>query len=264
MRRGVRGVGLSSPEQVARDPCLLPGEVEVDSFLTRVRRLRRRILTLARLHELELVGQRSYPVMVTLTYREGQPWAPMHVARYLGAVRDWWRRASKGARRLRYVWVAELQKRGAVHYHVVFWMPRGFTLPKADKRGWWPYGSTRTEAARHPVAYVVKYASKCADVVGFPAGCRLYGGGGLGELQAVARWWGLPTWARSFFGVGCGAMRPAGGGVAGRASGLHLSSPWRVSLFKGRVLARQVVSWLGGLSPASVVGPYSMLKGAAC
>jgi len=235
---------------------LLPGEVEVDAALGRARRLRQRVLTAARLQDEERRGCRTYPVMVTLTYRDGSEWCGRHISAYLHAVRLWWRRCAKQP--LRYVWVAELQQRGALHYHVIFWMPAGFTLPKADKRGWWPHGSTRTEAARHPVAYLVKYASKVNDAHGFPKGARLFGVGGLQDLRTVARWWALPAWARGHFGVRCGAVRVPGGGIQGRASGLHVPSPWRVSLSRGRTLIRRMFSLLGELP--NVCGPYSRVE----
>lgn len=235
---------------------LLPGEVEVDADLSRVRRLQSRVLTASRLHEEETRGRRTYPCMVTLTYRDGADWRAEHVRGYLTSVRNWWRRFAKQP--LRYVWVAELQQRGAVHYHVIFWMPAGFMLPKADKRGWWPHGSTRTEAARKPVAYLCKYASKVLHAHGFPKGARLFGVGGLQELRLVARWWALPAWARDQYGVGCGAVRRSGGGLEGRASGLSLPSPWRVSISRGRTLIRRMFSLVGGVP--DVAGPYSMLR----
>jgi Protein of unknown function (DUF3296). len=36
--------------------------------------------------------------------------------------------------KLPYVWVAELQKRGALHYHVLLWLPRGLTLPNPTSK----------------------------------------------------------------------------------------------------------------------------------
>ena len=80
--------------------------------------------------------------MLTLTYREVGAWHPRHISELLQRVRVWLRRRGE---RLRYVWVGELQQRGALHYHVLCWLPRGLTLPKPDKQGWWTHGSTRIE-----------------------------------------------------------------------------------------------------------------------
>lgn len=253
---GGPGLGGLVSSSTSRTLPLLSGEVEVNQALSRVRRLRRRVLTVARLHEWELVGVRTYPAMVTLTYQDGADWRAEHIAQYIGRVQAQFKRDT--GHRCRYVWVAELQQRGAMHYHVVFWLPAGYTLPKSDLRGWWLHGNTKTEAARAPVAYLTKYATKAEHASGFPPGARIHGSGGLAEDgRNSARWWALPTWARSHFGVACDCVRRQGGGLAGRVSDLYLSSPWRVSLTQGRVLVRQVLSHLGGL--AEVLGPYSLL-----
>ena len=98
--------------------------------------------------------------MVTLTYRDDVEWSPRQVSNYLKCVREWARR--KGIF-LHYVWVLELTKRGRPHYHVLFWLPRGISMPKADKQGWWRHGMTNTVPARSPVGYLCKYTSKGID-----------------------------------------------------------------------------------------------------
>ena len=60
---------------------------------------------------------------------------------------------------LHYVWVLELTKRGRPHYHVLFWLPKGVSMPKADKQGWWKHGMTRS-GGHSPVGYLCKYTSK--------------------------------------------------------------------------------------------------------
>ena len=80
--------------------------------------------------------------MVTLTYRDDVDWSPRQVSNYLKCVREWARRK---AIFLHYVWVLELTKRGRPHYHVLFWLPKGVSMPKADKQGWWKHGMTRSE-----------------------------------------------------------------------------------------------------------------------
>ena len=47
-------------------------------------------------------------------------------------VREWARRKDIF---IHYVWVLELTKRGRPHYHVLFWLPKGVSMPKADKQG---------------------------------------------------------------------------------------------------------------------------------
>jgi len=233
-------------------------QVEIDPFLTRLRRLRRAVLTAARMHEHELRGQRYKPAMLTLTYREVGAWSPRHISELLQRIRVWLKRRGF---RLRYVWVAELQQRGALHYHVVVWLPRGLTLPKPDKQGWWTHGSTRIEWARRPAGYLVKYASKLDSKVGlgFPAGARLFGKGGLEPFgRAVAQWFNLPQWTREVCDLAGRAVRLKGLGLVDRESGVCLPSPWRVSRSaSGTTLAQRSWSYVGALR--GVAGPFSWL-----
>ena len=78
-------------------------------------------------------GARIVPVLVTLTYAEGWLWHPRQVSRFLGDVREHCRRRGFDPA---HVWVMELQKRGAPHYHVVLWLRSDIRLPKPDKAGW--------------------------------------------------------------------------------------------------------------------------------
>ena len=83
------------------------GLVELDPFLTRLRRLRRSVLTAARMHEFELRHKAFKPAMLTLTYRQVGDWQPHHISELLRRIRNWLQRRGH---RLRYVWVAELQQ----------------------------------------------------------------------------------------------------------------------------------------------------------
>ena len=62
-----------------------------------------------------------------------------------------------------------------------FWLPKGVSMPKADKQGWWKHGMTRSEWAHSPVGYLCKYTSKGIDFDSWgklPRGGRLFGHGG--------------------------------------------------------------------------------------
>lgn len=136
-------------------------------------------------------------LFVTLTYRANTKGDPRDVSFCLNRVRDWL--ARQGLPMCPYLWVAELQKRGALHYHLMVWLPRGLHLPKLDRRGWWKHGMTKVETARNPVGYLVKYASKFRpeDIARFRKGTRLYGYGGLvPEVQERVRWLRLSRWVR--------------------------------------------------------------------
>lgn len=135
--------------------------------------------------------------MVTLTYRDDVDWSPRQVSEYLKCVREWARR--KGIF-MHYVWVLELTKRGRPHYHVLFWLPKGITMPMADKQGWWKHGMTRSEWAYSPIGYLCKYTSKGVDGLSWsklPRGGRLHGSGGYTPKMRVTRAWRLaPSWVR--------------------------------------------------------------------
>lgn len=159
----------------------------------RLSRMRKSVKAAARsIEEVALSGQEArVAVMVTLTYADVDGWGRRHVSDYLQHVRMW---SARRGFEIPYVWVAELQARGAVHYHVVFWMPTDQWLPSADRRGWWAHGMSNTIRARKPMSYLLKYATK-GDASEFPRGLRLYGYGGLSsEGRAVRYWLCLPGW----------------------------------------------------------------------
>lgn len=131
---------------------------------------------------------------VTLTYRPGVEWEARHISAYLQSVRNHLR--EKGVKPL-YLWVAELQARGAVHYHVLFWLPVGVMLPKPDQSGW-VHGMSNIQKSRGGgVGYLLKYCRKGSVRLPFPRNARVYGFGGLGwEQREKANWHCLPRYQR--------------------------------------------------------------------
>lgn len=113
-------------------------------------------------------------VMVTLTYAPEHTWEPNHIKVFMRSMKH-----TLQDRLWAYAWVAELQKRGAVHYHVMLVVPSGSIIgedvPYPDDAGLWPYGFTRTEAAR-TVFYLVTYLGKeyQKDFSAFPKGIRAF------------------------------------------------------------------------------------------
>lgn len=200
----------------------------IDRTESRNRRMRSSVITAARLldEQSKAAGHRSRVAFVTLTYRGVDDWRPNHFRQFATTVREWCKRRNA---KFRYVFKAELQQRGAVHYHMLVWLPKGITLPKPDKQGWWPHGMTKIEYARNPVAYIAKYASKSETGKPFPKGCRYHGSGGLtGHLLNEKRWWQLPTWAREKFAIEDRATRAEGGGLVSRSDGSYHASPYFV------------------------------------
>ena len=171
--------------------------------------------------------------MLTLTYKPEADWAPGQISGVVRHIRQYLNR--KGIE-MRHVWVQEFTKKGRPHYHMLLWLPLGVTLPKPDKRGWWPWGMTKIEWARNAVGYIAKYASK-GDSLALPAkGARMHGNGGLTDEALVEqRWWKLPGWLRHKV-IPADRVRRAptgsGGGFVHPESGEVYKSPW-VVFFKG-------------------------------
>lgn len=229
-------------------PIPMPYESMVlDTKQARLDRVRRTTLTSARylLDHLKASHQVWYSAMVTLTYAPGQRWEPQDIRSFMLRARAWlaWREID-----VRYLWVAELHTGGGandgqVHYHVLFVLPPGVTLPKPDKAGWWSKGLTRVEKARNAWGYVAKYCSK-GETEGreFPHGARICGRGGMPETVKLAvRWWLAPRYVREVCDVEDDLRRAPGGGWLAKATGEWFASPWVLSAI-GRGYVRLVRS----------------------
>lgn len=169
----------------------------IDPKLARVAKMRSSILTGQRLltEQATKGGHRGKWAMLTLTYAPGNETQARDISDLLAHIRKYLQRRSIPTR---FVWVAEMQKRGVIHYHILMWLPKGITLPKPDKQGWWPHGSTRIEWARKAAGYLAKYASK-GDHSQYPKGVRIHGCGGLhGVCLNEWRWWKRPKYVRDF------------------------------------------------------------------
>jgi hypothetical protein len=230
--RGRAGAGLD-PSQTSV-PNTSPNAFFVDARAMKVKRARYATLTAARLHKLERPTWSA--TFIGFTYRPGCDYGPRHISNMVGCLRDW---CDKHGIECRYLWVAEMQKRGVIHYHMIVFHPKALQFPKPDKQGWWPHGSTsRSTGIRHAVAYMAKYMSK-GDVASFPKGARTYGCGGLqGTAKLEMRWWKLPTWVREQVEPTDRAKRVLGGFLM-PDSGELLPSPWQVSFRGGLVFVQR-------------------------
>jgi hypothetical protein len=115
-------------------------------------------------------------VMLTLTYGDAETehqvsegWEPNHIRTFM-----------QGLRKLlkdklwAYAWVAEMQERGSLHYHVMVYVAPGTDIPEPDKAGLWPHGITQRATAKRGPWYILKYAGKAHQKEGLPAGARMF------------------------------------------------------------------------------------------
>lgn len=190
----------------------------------RVKRLRRQVWAAGHLHRFSTpMGMRDNVWFVTLTYRGVDDWRPKHITKCIKALRRWCDRRGVP---LRYLWVAELQQRGALHYHIAIWLPKRLQLPMLDKQGWWPHGMTHRVVAKNAVGYLMKYLSKISPFHEFPKGVRLYGFGGLTQkARSICSWLNLPSWCKQRFGVG--ELKTVAGRRVVRATGEILEALYR-------------------------------------
>lgn len=204
-------------------------DVYIDRFDSRIWRLRKNVITSARLlvDNMTNGGFRYFLGMLTLTYAPGVDWQPHHIPDLQKRIRSWLRYRGH---RYAFVWVCELQERGAPHYHILIWVPHGLRLPKADQCGWWPYGSTRIEKVEKPIGYLIKYLSKGQDSIHrYGKGQRTHGSGGLDpKSKRERRWWLAPRYVREKWPDCEDDVRPApGGGWVSRSTGEWIASPWK-------------------------------------
>lgn len=254
---GLVSVSTSVPQGVPVPVHAAAHCIDIDRAAQRVTNLRKQVGVSSKL----LFNGTGRAVMVTLTYRgSNAAWRPHHISDYIRRVRKWLDRQCPG-QRLRYVWVAELQQRGVIHYHAVFWLPRGITMPKADKRGWWSHGMSNTLPAKHAVGYLMKYVSKTdtKNLGSFPHGARIYGVGGLDAAGAgIRRWVRWPAYVQGNAAAG-DPWRPApGGGYSNALDGRLLQPEWApTGAGFGRFI--RIRHTPRAIDPA---GPFSWLPGA--
>lgn len=224
------------------------GAIEIDRNAVRAKRLKKSVITGARLHDQEAHegSSRGGWYMLTTTYAPGRTASPRDISGLLERIRGHFGRNNRQGRqrraRVRYLWVLELTVSLRPHYHVLIWVPKGSYIPHVDRAGWWPHGLTKFEKARNAVGYLAKYASKfCAAAAeALPKGFRTHAVGGLNtESRRELRWWRSPLEAREALGL-LADIRKTLGGYADKTTGAYWPSPWKVVLSNGRVFAIRI------------------------
>ena len=197
-------------------------QLKAFNWQRRCSRMKRALLACADLQQrqLQATAARWRAAFITLTYRPGCGYNPRHISECIKHLRHWCARRNW---QLAYEWKAELQKRGAVHYHLVVWLPiaLGLRSLRLDDRKWWPHGLTQFQWARKdPARYIAKYLSK-AEQQRLPKGLRLYGRGGQDSAtRRQIRYALLPSYVKEAFPDDMAdVIRARGGGWVERGSG---------------------------------------------
>ena len=232
--------------------------VFVSSPRVRVSRLRKAVYNAGEEIDSHLPGWR--PAMITLTYKEVWGWRANHIKDFLQRVRVYLRRRGYA---FHYVWVAELQERGAIHYHILVWLPpigfkRWLRLPMPDVRGWWREGSSNIEWAKKKTGYLMKYASKGMNAIGFPKGARIYGySRSFPSVVERVSYWRSPKWVRSNFPTfhGCYLVRKIGGWV-NKNTGEFFETPCEYKFFSYSRERRGVFLLRSGDAPLITVQDF--------
>jgi len=227
---------------------VFPNAIALDVALMRKKRLRRSVLNATNALEAQLPKNMRYKkAMLTLTYGDDIEWNPRHITGLIKCIREYLRRKGHN---FYYVWVLENTKAGRPHYHILMWLPKGVTLPKPDKRGWWKQGHTKIEWVRkNAAAYIAKYCSKATDSQGFPKGAHLHGCGGLSECQRLLRsFWNIPQYVREHFGFNpfLRIVRAVGGGWVSNTTGEWLAPRYFLVSCNPLVIAPISDLWLRG------------------
>lgn len=174
VRAADRGLSNTNKVTVLRIRNMQTGEtLEIDKREARLSRMRRRVFAWANEIKDYLPaygkGKGARKVMITLTYAGVDDWRPNHIRDYIHNLK---RRL--GDNLIAYAWVAELQERGAVHYHIELIAKKGTRIPLPDKSGMWKHGMSKIETAR-TVFYICSYLKKSYQKLGiFPKGLRMY------------------------------------------------------------------------------------------
>ena len=178
--------------------------------------------------------------MLGLTYEDGATWRPDDISSYMNELSHY-----LGDDLLAYAWVAELQERGAIHYHVLAMVKRGTDVPQPDTSGMWTHGSSSRKSA-WSAWYLMTYAKK-PDQKGlgsesYPHGARIMGASwrhirliarevgavAVEAARVVAKMSTLPRWLLSIISgdiqAVLAAVRHVGGGYS--VGETVYKSPW--------------------------------------
>lgn len=208
-------LGVLSPVELVKKNATSPS-----AHRKRARQAQRKIMIVFQEQSRIAKAHGMRAVALTLTYRDNDQFAKKHITRFLDCLRS---KLKRMGHTLVYVWV--LERATALHYHLILWLPRGFTLTYKSLEAWWPWGSTWVKACRNARAWG-RYMSKTKDKAGLPPKARLFGYGGLdleGKRQVFVV--SLPYWLKPVLQSGIMVKR-AFGAWTDMLTGEMFPCPW--------------------------------------
>jgi len=144
--------------------------VILDNFVKRYEKLRSRVSEWSLIMDMLREEFPCRLVMITLTIHKIKDYSP-------GMIRDYVKKLKRqlGNNLYGFAWVAEMQKRGAVHYHLCLCMKKYTRVKTPDTSGMWEWGSSNIITAR-TAYYLCKYIGKerQKDLSRYPKSCRVY------------------------------------------------------------------------------------------
>ena len=223
--------------------------LKLDAKKIRLFKLRKKIFLWAGMFEqVEEHTGVSY-VFQGVTYRVGEVWKSGDISNYLKAVRD----SVEDGGILGYAWVAELQERGEVHYHILWAIKPHVFLPYPDKSGLWSHGNSHVSRRMScKPYYICKYTSKLEQKTGLPKGAHLFGTYiRKGVLSFMEQWnfrmSNYPVWLRAEIAKnnfdGTLPKRVKGGGwLINEEEGIIVYSPWMLEGMPALVREEDVIN----------------------
>lgn len=145
----------------------------MDNAMLRLKRLQKRLEKWAEIVRVkaEFLPVRIY--QIGLSYKPGNTWREHDISEYLKSLRKY----TGSENFVGYSWVAEMQKRMEVHYHLVAITTEACRkIPLPDKKGHWKNGSSsRVEVSSSGVNYLTSdYMKKREQKSNYPKGIRAH------------------------------------------------------------------------------------------
>ena len=161
-------------------------------YKKRIRACQVKIKKVIEEHLKEAKQNNLYAVAITLCFASPTSYSSKHISGFLCSLR---KKLKQIGQKLQYAWV--LEHSNVLHYHLIVWLPNGFTLTHKDLSKWWKAGSTWVQSCKSTKAWG-KYIAKSHSKTDLPKGSRAFGYGGLSEEGKIeVQQTAIPLWLKA-------------------------------------------------------------------